>query len=67
VHKENVADYLRMVPVQLIQSKQQVVTVRSLIKQSLINVSADIGFSISYLLLMLSVTWIVVRGYRSNR
>jgi hypothetical protein len=67
VHKENVADYLRMIPVQLIQSKQQVVTGRSLIKQSLINVSADIGFSISYLLLMLSVTWIVVRGYRSSR
>jgi hypothetical protein len=67
VHQDQMADYLNMVPTQLIQSKPHSVTGRSLIKQSLLNVSTDIGFLLSYLLLLGSITWLVIRAYRSNR
>ncbi len=67
VHQEQLDDYLDMIPTQLVEMKQQRATGLSLIKKSLFNVFADIGFSISYLLLLILTAWLLVRAYRSNR
>ncbi|MFT6100752.1 MAG: hypothetical protein ACJAYF_003313 [Arenicella sp.] len=67
VHQEQLDDYLDMIPTQLVEMKQQRATGLSLIKKSLFNVFADIGFSISYLLLLILTAWFLVRAYRSSR
>ena len=67
VHQEQLDAYLDKIPAQLIEIKQQRATGLSLIKKSLLNVFADIGFSLSYLLLLILSAWFIVRAYRSNR
>jgi len=67
VHQEQQDDYLDKIPAQLLEIKQQRATGLSLIKKSLLNVFADLGFSISYLLLLIVSTWFLARAYRSNR
>jgi hypothetical protein len=67
VHQEQRDNYMDKVPAQLLEMKQQRATGLSLIKKSLMNVFADIGFSISYLLLLILSAWLLVRAYRSSR
>ncbi|MBL4674411.1 MAG: hypothetical protein JKX81_19275 [Arenicella sp.] len=67
VHQGQLDDYLDKIPAQLLEIKQQRATGLSLIKKSLLNVFADIGFSISYLLLLILSACFLVRAYRANR
>jgi len=65
IHQDSANKFKHLVPPQLSHTKQQRARSLSLMKKSLHNVLADLGFSISYLLLLVFTGFFFLRAYRS--
>ncbi|MFT6724976.1 MAG: hypothetical protein ACJARN_001845 [Arenicella sp.] len=66
VDHQRMKEFQKLIPTKLIQMKKKRPSGLLLIKKSLSNVISDLGFSISYLLLLISIAWFFRRAYRSN-
>jgi len=66
VHQSQASENNHLLPSQLYHIKQQRATGLAIVKKALLNIMSDLGFLISYLLLLSISCVILVRSYRSS-
>ncbi len=68
IHEDQAMDTVQHIPTKIVQFKRQTSSgIWALLKKSLENVVSDLGFTISYLLLLIFVGLYFIRLYRSYR